>query len=149
MISLSMALWALAVGAASPDERVAPPQAMKQGVAGNGLYCLLAILEVVDEVGRRCSKEGDPEFVADVRSGISRLEAYARANGAATDSDLQRFRYDQAFGSAPDEAVCRNADAVALHDSFQASHQSRPQSLTNAIDQMTAAPGKPTWGTCL
>jgi hypothetical protein len=148
VISLSIVIWALTVGAASPDGPAAPPHPAEQGVAGNGLYCLLAVLEVTDEVARRCHKDDDPQFVAEVRSGISRLEAYVLANSAATPSDLEVFRHSQASIDTPDEALCKNGDAIALYDSLLASHRSRPQSLKMGISRMTSMPGTPTWGTC-
>ena len=136
-IALALTLLALAC---APAQAADPPQPP----AGEGVLCVWAIYAATSEVGRRCFPNDAPEFQAELKSYLARIDAYVAKNSKMTPGEIEKFKRQQGLMDAPRETVCRG-DGVIMYQKMKLGGGA---SLRQAADKMLARAGEPTWGTC-
>jgi hypothetical protein len=140
-IALILTLMTLAFGPAQAAGAKPPPEPP----AGEGVICAWAIYAVLAEVGRRCFPDDAPEFQAELRSSVAKIDAYVAKNSKATPEDITRFKRDQSHVDLPKELVCQG-DGVAM---YQSAKRGGVAIIRQHTDSLLARAGEPTWGTCL
>jgi hypothetical protein len=139
---IALALTFLALAGA--PAQAADPKPLPEPPAGEGVVCAWAIYAAIAEVGRRCFPDDAPEFQAELRNSVARIDAYVAKNSKMTPDDIARFKRQQAHVDAPREAVCRG-DGVTLYQNMK---RGGATPLRQATDKILARAGEPTWGTC-
>ena len=109
------------------------------------MFCGLAILTVVTEVGRRCFPGQDAAIQAEISLGLAKVERFVLTNGQLAAKELDAFKRDQGQVGAPKASLCRGG-GVELYESMKSA---TPEELRAGIDKSVSRPGKPTWGSCL
>lgn len=133
----------LLTGAAAPvwqDRLEAPP--------GEGVICAVALFGAIEEIGRRCYPDRLPEFQAELRQSLARLDAYVLANSDMTAEDLARFKADQSGADVPDAELCSSEFGSIYTDPAPAATTDAME-FSAYVDRLVARPGEPTWGTCV
>jgi hypothetical protein len=136
---------ALLMGAASAPS---VPQDAEGAPPGEGVICTMAIFGAIAEIGRRCYPDRLPEFQAELRQSLVRLDAYVLANSDMTAEDLERFKADQSGAGLSDAELC-SSEFGSVYTEPQATEAMDADDLRSSIDQLVARPGTPTWGTCV
>jgi hypothetical protein len=108
----------------------------------------MAIFGAIAEIGRRCYPDRLPEFQAELRQSLVRLDAYVLANSDMTAEDLERFKADQSGAGLADAELC-SSEFSSVYTEPQATEAMDADDLRSSIDQLVARPGTPTWGTCV
>lgn len=111
--------------------------------AGEGVLCTLALYSGLVQISARCAPDTGPEFQAELRRQVERLDAYALANGMTAEA-LAAFKA-QNTPPLSDPAMCE----AYRQDGIEQVLTVEPEILRSHVDELTARPGTPTWGVCV
>lgn len=135
--SIALLLALPASASLSQQARVIPP--------GEGVICAWAIYGALAEVAERCPVASDEAFRLELRRTVDRLDAYVLANSQLTTEQIADFKSVQSHVGTPTEHLCQG-DPLDMYDAMRSTGV---DDLRTSIDELTARPGQPTWGTCL
>ncbi|WP_439471740.1 hypothetical protein [Brevundimonas sp.] len=124
----------------------APVQTAREAPPGEGVVCAWALYSFASDVVERCPSNVSPEMKAELKRSVERLDAYVRANSEITQEDFDQFKREQANVGRPEAEICQADADEGLVDAMT---QMPVTQLRIYIDDLTARPGAPTWGTCL
>ena len=125
----------LAIGAAPPTE---PP-------AGEGVICMMGLINAAAEVGRRCYPGQNAVFQAELEREVVRIDQYVLKNSTANSAQIAEFKRKQARVGAPQSELCR-ADIIGVYKAYVSAGAEK---LKLETDKLLARAGTPTWGDCL
>jgi hypothetical protein len=130
-----LALGSLAaVPAASPPE---PP--------GEGVLCLGTFIYFVEKTGTECRTGNDPEFQTRITGYARKFDAYIIRNTGGDPAVLESFKRGQNLDSTDTDYIC-SGDVAASYDHFKAAD---PKELDQAINELLARDGPPSFGDCV
>ncbi|MDP3802345.1 hypothetical protein [Brevundimonas sp.] len=137
------AVVAVVLAAGVPAASAAPQSAPREKAAGEGVLCAIALYSGIAEAARTCTPETAPEFQAELRRQVERLDAYALANGMTTEG-LAGFK-SQNLAGLGDPSMCAAYREEGLEEVLTAD----PEAMRTTVDELVARPGTPTWGSCI
>lgn len=106
----------------------------------------MAIYTVMASVGSKCFPGESPEFQAEIRRSVDRLDAYVSRNAKDfTPQAMAEFKRRQGHTETPADQLCRS-DAVPM---YRAMEKGDRTTMSAGLDKLLARDGPPSWGTCL
>jgi hypothetical protein len=120
------------------------PAQRSQAPAGEGVFCSMAILNTMTEVGKRCLPGEDAAFQTELARAVAQIDAYVLRNSALGADGIVRFKREQSYLGAPEASLCEG-ELPAVYRRFAESGAERLRAETR---QLLARNGAPTWGDC-
>jgi len=112
---------------------------------GQGVLCLGTFIYFVEKTGAECRAGQDAEFQARIAALARRFDAYIIRNGGGDPTALARFKAGQNLNSSDREYIC-GGDVAASYDHSKAA---KPAALAQAVEDLLARAGPPTFGGCV
>jgi hypothetical protein len=122
-----------------------PGQAMSASDApGEGVLCYWAIAAAAQQVGSRCPGQAELPLQSALDESVAALEAYVAANGMSP-AEIVAFKHGQGMDGRLNAELC-SGDTLQLYSEMS---KGGPEAVRKATRDLTARPGKPSWGDCL
>lgn len=124
----------------APDSEKAAP--------GTGVLCMAALLNVAVEVGKACYPADNPVGQQRLQSLLKQLDDYMLQDSEWSPERLSEFKKKQGGAGFSEHVSCEqlDADTKGFYTNFV---NADPEKMKQGIDDLTAIPGKPSWGDCL
>ena len=110
-----------------------------------GVLCLGTFIYFAQKTGAQCRVGQDAEFQARIATYASRFDDYIVRNTGGDPAVLARFKDGQNLNSADRQYIC-SGDVAAGYNHMKAT---KSEELTNAVDELLARDGSPTFGDCV
>lgn len=110
--------------------------------------CMAALLNVAVEIGKACYPEDNPVGQVRLQMQLKRLDDYMLLDPNWSPENLAKFKREQGGVGLQDRDSCDRLgkDTKGLYNGFV---DLDSEELIESVDELTAKPGKPTWGDCL
>ncbi len=112
---------------------------------GQGVLCLGTFVYFVEKTGAQCRSGQDPEFQARIASYARKFDDYIIRNTGGDPAVLAQFKEGQGLNSIDQTYIC-GGDVAASYDHFKAMNA---EELDEAVEQLLASDGTPTFGDCV
>lgn len=112
---------------------------------GRGVLCLGTFIYFAEKTGHQCRAGQDPEFQARTASYSERFDDYIIRNTGGDPASLEEFKKDQNLNSEDHAYICKG-DIAESYDNFKSANADE---LNQAVDELLAQDGPPSFGDCV